>query len=151
MACLIAKSQRGKQEVKDMRKIGKVCALVIIGMLIVNLVAAMPIGDSGDMVLKTEQEKTQKTDPTIPDNPEILENPTSTDGPTDSEGPTVYGGPPPPDSTGSGSPPPPPPPTGFDSPIVPKTGVVPLFTIFVEWSDTPTDPLPHIYDIVKGS
>ncbi len=80
-----------------MRKIGKISVLVIIGMLIVNLVAAMPIGDSGDAVLKTDQEKTQEIDPTIPENPTILEDP------TDSEGPTVYGGSPPPGSTGFGS------------------------------------------------
>jgi M6 family metalloprotease-like protein len=125
-----------------MRKIGKISVLVIIGMLIVNLVAAMPIGDSGDAKIKTDQKKTQEIDPTITENPAILENPTLPDDPTNSEGQTDYGGSPPPESTGSGSPPLPPPPTGFDSPVTPQTGVVPLFTVFVEWSDAPADITP---------
>jgi M6 family metalloprotease-like protein len=122
--------------VENMKKYVKISVLVIIGMLIVNLAAAIPIGDSGDGLLKTDQEEKQKTDPMIPDDPAILENPTL---PND---PTIYGGSPPPDPTGSGSLPPPPPPTGFDSPVTPQTGVVPLFTVFVEWSDAPADITP---------
>jgi len=32
--------------------------------------------------------------------------------------------------------------SGFDDPVTPQTGIMPLFTIFVEWSDTPPDITP---------
>ncbi|MEE9151553.1 MAG: hypothetical protein V3U20_06955 [Thermoplasmata archaeon] len=108
-----------------MRKIGKLSVLVIFGMLILNLVAAMPVGDSGESVLESGLGETGEIEPTIP------ENPTLPDDPPASSSPTIYG-----------SPPAPPDPTGFDSPITPITGGMPLLTVFVEWSDAPPDITP---------
>lgn len=122
-----------------MKRFLKIIALVIIGMLIVNLAAAMPIGDSGEMVLKTDSVETREKNPAIPKVPDVLENPTLPDDPINSDGPTGYGGSQTPNSIGFGSPPPPPTPAGFDSPVTPQTGVIPLFTVFVEWSDAPAD------------
>jgi M6 family metalloprotease-like protein len=123
------------------KKFLKITALVIIGMFIVNLAAAMPIGDQG--TLTTAEEKTQGTDPTNPENPAVLETPTPPGDPAVSEDPAVYGSPQAPGPTGYASPPPPPLPSGFDTPVTPLTGGIPLLTVFVEWTDLPSDVDPN--------
>jgi M6 family metalloprotease-like protein len=132
-----------------MKKIGKICVFVIFGMLILNFVAAVPAGNSSVAVLEDEIEEPEETEPTIidshtvfldppeennppePENTPTPDDPLLPDDPAQNENPTIFA-----------SPPPPPAPSGFNSPVTPITGTLPLLTIFIEWSDTPTDITP---------
>ncbi|UCE36591.1 MAG: hypothetical protein JSW00_13885 [Thermoplasmata archaeon] len=125
-----------------MKKIGKIMTFVVFGMLILNFVAAIPVGNPGDVVLETDVVDTEETELTIPENPASPENRKLPADPSDSEDTTNNVDSTPPESTGSGSPPPPPPPTGFDTPVTPLTGSIPLLTVFMEWTDGPGETPP---------
>ncbi len=78
-----------------------------------------------------------KSSSTVPDSPKAPHDPTSSDSNTLFNSPSE-----PASSAISASPPPPPAPMGFNSPITPITGFIPLLTVFMEWSDGPGETPP---------
>jgi M6 family metalloprotease-like protein len=116
-----------------MKKIRKIIVLAVFGMLFgMNLAFAMPVGESNNSVTEPALiEKTLSVGPQTPNTPAEPGNSQEPVGTPESGGPVT---------TASASAPPPP--TGFDSPVTPKTGVVPLLTVFIEWSDAPGDTNP---------
>jgi hypothetical protein len=135
-----------------MKKIGKVCAIAILGMLVVmNFAAAMPAGDSGNSEMESIDSRPKEMNPNLPNHPNNPDEINELD--TNGENQDVipgqpYESPDPDDpfefnfQSPLASPPPPPTPAGFNSPITPQTGVVPLLTLFIEWSDGPGDTPP---------
>jgi M6 family metalloprotease-like protein len=118
-----------------MKKIEKIIVLVVFGILIgMNFVAAET---SLRSEVSNEERETGFTSsdspflgekPIAPDYPNNPEDTLGKDNPSDPNGPAI--------PLGS---PAPPPPSGFNDPVTPQTGVVPLLTIFIEWTDAPPD------------
>jgi M6 family metalloprotease-like protein len=124
-----------------MRKFSKIFVLAVFGMLIcVNFAAAMPAGDTeSPLVRETRSKDRDRTLPIDQGDPSkgMDVQPGMQDDQQDTEDTSnpIFPSP-------LYSPPPPPTPSGFDTPVTPQTGVVPLLTVFMEWSDGPGDTPP---------
>jgi len=121
-----------------MKKIEKIIVLVVFGILIgMNFVAA-------ETSLKSEvSEAEEEIGFILSDDPFHVEKPIAPDYPNDPKIPFEEDNPSDPNSPAIplGSPAPPSP-SGFSDPVTPQTGVVPLLTVFIEWTDAPSDITP---------
>jgi M6 family metalloprotease-like protein len=149
-----------KQNIKggiNLKKLGKINVSIVFGILIaMNFVAAMPAGDSGDEIKNALPNDPEE--PLIPNELNIQDEPPTLDenqkpedrlildDPLTSDEPDI-----PDDTILMGSPPPPPDPTGFDTPVTPVSGVRPLLTVLLEYTDLPSNvSASYIEDQVFG-